>query len=76
MKMYGGRRMCDLLSLNYVSPSYTTIKRDAKKGVHFVPSEHTSIFAAIANIYKDAKTTCGIVGPILCILAEDETKVK
>ena len=62
--------MCDLFSLNYVSPSYSTIKRDAREGVHFVPGEHGSIFVAIASIYKDAKTSCGIVGPVPCILVK------
>ena len=45
MKMYGGRMMCDLFSLNYVNPSYSTIQLDARKGVHFVPGKHAFIFA-------------------------------
>ena len=38
--------------------------------------EHGEIFAAIANIYKDAKAAHGIVGSVPVILAEDETKVR
>ena len=52
MKMYGGRRMCDLFSLNYCNTSYSIIKHDARMGVNFVPGKHTSIFAAIASIYN------------------------
>jgi hypothetical protein len=33
MKIYGGRRMCNLLSLNFAAPSFSTIKRDNKKRV-------------------------------------------
>ena len=40
MKVYGGRRMCDLFALNFVGPNYSTIKRDLKKGVRILPGEH------------------------------------
>jgi hypothetical protein len=76
MKVYGGRRMCDLFALNYSGPSYSTIKRDNKKGIQHVSGEHGEIFAAVAEIYKDAKAAHGITGPIPVILAEDETKVR
>ena len=33
MKIYGGRHMCDLFSLNFGGPSYDTIKCQNKKGV-------------------------------------------
>lgn len=36
MKVYGGRRMCDLFALNYVGPSYNTVKRKSRKGVQHV----------------------------------------
>jgi hypothetical protein len=76
MKIYGGRRMCDLFTLNFAGPSYTTVKRENKKGVQFVPGEHPQIFACVAQIYKEAKSAHGIRGPVPVILAEDETKVK
>jgi hypothetical protein len=76
MKVYGGRRMCDLFALNYSGPSYSTIRRDNKKGIQHVSGEHGEIFAIVADIYKDAKDAHEIIGPIPVILAEDETKVR
>ena len=68
--------MCDLFSLNYCRPSYSTTKKENKKGVRFIGGEHSEVFASVAEIYKDAKIAHGIVGPVPVILAEDETKVK
>ena len=68
--------MCDLFALNYAGPSYNTMKREGRKGVQHVPAEHGEIFAALTEIYKDAKTAHQIVGPVSVILAEDETKVR
>lgn len=76
MKVYGGRRMCDLFQLNYDGPSYSTTKRECKKGVQFIAGEHSEIFASVAQIYRDAKAKHMIVGPVPILLAEDETKVK
>ena len=76
MKVYGGRRMCDLFSLNYAGPSYSTVKRENKKGIQHVPGEHGDIFAAVAEIYKDAKLAHNILGQVPVILAKDETKVR
>ena len=67
---------CDLFALNYDGPSYDTVKRDTRKGVHFVSGEHAQIFSNVADIYRKAKEAHGIVGPVPIILAEDETKVK
>jgi len=39
-KMYGGKRMVDLFSLNYGGPKMSTVVRENRKGVQFVPSEH------------------------------------
>ena len=55
MKIFGGRRMCDLYKLNYDGPSMTTIKRANKKGVQFLLGEHAGIFSCIAGIYRAAK---------------------
>ena len=76
MKMYGGRRMCDLFSLNFAGPNYSSIKCVNQKGVQFVPGEHIDIFRSVAQIYKEAKEAHKIQGPVPVILAEDETKVK
>jgi hypothetical protein len=76
MKIFGGRRMCDLFSLNYAGPNFSTIRRQNQKGVHFMPGKHASIFKAVAEIYKAAKEVYGVGGAVPVILAEDETKVK
>jgi hypothetical protein len=76
MRIYGGKRMCDLFSLNFGGPSYDCAKRENKKGVQFIAGEHSSVFATVVEIYREAKKTHGLVGPIPIILAEDETKVK
>jgi hypothetical protein len=33
MKIYGGRRMCDLFTLNFIGPSWSTMKRENQKGI-------------------------------------------
>jgi hypothetical protein len=76
MKIFGGRRMCDLFSINFHGPTLSTIKRQNAKGVQFVPGEHANIFKAVASIYKAAMSVHGIDGLVPVILAEDETKVK
>ena len=68
--------MCDLFSLNFGGPNYSFIKCVNQKDVQFVLGEHVDIFWSVAQIYKQAKETHGIIGPIPVILAEDETKVK
>ena len=75
MKVYRGQRMCDLFALKYCGSSYSTVKTYAKKGVQHVPGEHGEIFAALAEIYNNAKVAHGITGPVPVIPAEDETKV-
>lgn len=76
MKIYGGRRMCDLFALNFVGPSYSSTKRENKKGVQFIAGEHASIFKCVADIYRESKAAYRITGAVPVILAEDETKVK
>jgi hypothetical protein len=68
--------MCDLFSINFHSPTVSIIKCQNAKGVQFVPGEHANIFKVVASIYKAAMSIHGIDGPVLVILAEDETKVK
>ena len=76
MRIYGGRRMCDLFTLNFGGPSYDCTKRENKKGVQFIAGEHSALFAAVADIYREAKANHRVEGPVPVILAEDETKVK
>ena len=42
--------MCNVFSLNYCRSNYSTIKRDHRKGVQFVPSQHKEIFEAVVEI--------------------------
>jgi len=44
--------------------------------VQFVPSEHVVIFKCVAKFYKKTKQVHNIGGPIIVILAKNETKVK
>ena len=76
MRIYGGRRLCDLFALNFVGPNFDSIRRDSRKEVMFVAGEHADISKCVASIYLDAKAMHGISGPIPVILAKDETKVR
>jgi len=76
MNVYGGWQLCDLFALNFVGPSYDSVRRESRKGVIFNSREHTKIFKSIASIYVDAKVVHGNFGPIPVILVEDETKVR
>jgi hypothetical protein len=76
MKVYGGRRMCELFSLNFGAPSFSTVKKDNKRGVHFIAGEHAAFFQCVANIYVEVKAIQGVIGSIPVILAKDKTKVK
>jgi hypothetical protein len=76
MKVYGGRYMCDLFSLNYVGPSMNTTKRENKKVARFVSGKHIEDFRNVASIYKDVLCTHDITRSVLVIFAEDETKIK
>lgn len=68
--------MYDFLALNYVGPSYRRIKREIQNGIQFISGKHTKVFAAVVEIYRDAIHALNITGPMLVILAKDETKVK
>lgn len=41
--------MYDVFALNFNGLSYSTIKRDIKKGVQFVPGEHSEIFKVVVE---------------------------
>lgn len=44
MRIYGKRRLCDLFSLNFASPSLNSITSESRKGVIFILGEHAEIF--------------------------------
>ena len=76
MKIFGGRRMADLFSLNFCGPNCDTISRANKKRLHFILGERREIFQCIIDIYSKAMMAHSISRSILVILLEDETKVK
>ena len=69
MKVYGGRRMCNLFALNFVGPNYSTIKGDLKKGVQFLPVEHAEIFFVIVSVCRDTQIVHNIVDHVPVIFA-------
>jgi hypothetical protein len=76
MKIYGGRRMCDFFTLNFVGPSWNIMKSENQKGVQFPPGEHRQVFQSVVEAYRQAKVKCKVTGPIPIIIVENETKVK
>ena len=70
MKIFGGRRMCNLFSINFHGPTLSTIERQNAKGIFFLSGEHVHILKSVAAIYKSAMTTHGIQRPVPVILAE------
>jgi hypothetical protein len=52
LKIYRGMRTCDMFSLNFTGPTFSSVKRDNKKGVQFIPCEHKEVFQSVANIYR------------------------
>ena len=67
--------MCNLFALNYVGPSFSSIKRQNKKSICFIAGEHSVLFIQVAKIYENAMEAHGINGPVPVILLEDEMKV-
>lgn len=49
MKVYSGRHMCNLFSLNFSGPEITITKRENKRGVQFISGEHKEIFQTLNN---------------------------
>jgi hypothetical protein len=76
MKIYGGRWMCDLFSLNFAGPSYNTIRCENRKGIQFIAGKHAIIFQCVASIYREAKKPHELIGLVPVFLAKDEMKVK
>ena len=76
MKIYGGRNMVDKFVLNYAGPTLKNVKRENKRGLQFIFSEHWEIYGIVAKIYRYAKIAHVITWPIMTILPKDETKAK
>jgi len=76
MRIYEGSRLCDLFSFNFVGSNYDSIRREGRKEVAFISSEHADIFKSIVAIHVNAKAALVICTPIPIILVEDETKVR
>ena len=76
IKLWGGPRLHNFISLNMDGPSISTTLRQVKKSLTYIPGEHEHIFEAVGKIYASYKAKHGIYGPIPVCLAEDETIVK
>lgn len=73
MKIYSGRRMCDLLSSTLGILTTSHLKLRTKR----VCSLHLVCILKYSNTLRVAtKVTHNIQGHVLVILVEDETKVK
>ena len=51
MKLYGGKQMCDLFTLNFSGPNYSSTKCVNHKGVQFILGKYVDIFWSMAEIY-------------------------
>jgi hypothetical protein len=65
-----------MFSLNFVGPSYSSVKRDSKNGIQFILCEYKEVFQSVTQIYKQAMEHHGLQAPIPVIPAKDETKIK
>lgn len=68
--------MCDLIALNFVGPTFYTIKRENQKGVRSFMGEQPSIFHSIFDIYVEGQKPHNIVGLIPCIPGEEKSSIK
>lgn len=55
MRMYRGKSVCDLFTVNFGVPEMSIIKRTSRKRIQFISREHAEIFKSITEIYRDAK---------------------
>ena len=76
IKLWGGPRLHNFISLNMDGPSISTTLRQVRKSLTYILGEHEHIFEAVGKIYASYKAKHGIYGPIPVCLAEDETIVK
>ncbi|KAL2653154.1 hypothetical protein R1flu_021282 [Riccia fluitans] len=64
------------MSMNLLTPSLRTGKRNKSTFIPFLPRLQDSNFEEVAKKLTAAKALHGIIGDIAVILAEDETRVK
>ncbi|KAL2632676.1 hypothetical protein R1flu_004155 [Riccia fluitans] len=64
------------MSMNLLTPSLRTVKRNRSTFVPFLLGLQDSNFEEVAKILTAAKALHGITGDVAVILAEDETRVK
>ncbi|KAL2621273.1 hypothetical protein R1flu_001478 [Riccia fluitans] len=64
------------MSMNLLTPSLRTVKRNRSTFVPFLPGLPDSNFRDVAKILTAAKALHGITRDVAVILAEDETRVK
>ncbi len=74
--LHGGRHVVDCLATNGIGPTINTLQRDRRGMAVFRAGIHAEQFQFVAQIFSRLKARLGIVGPIPCFLAEDETCVK
>ncbi|KAL2620429.1 hypothetical protein R1flu_000634 [Riccia fluitans] len=73
---FGGRRVVNCMSMNLLTPSLRTMKRNRSTFIPFLLGLQDSNFEEVAKILTAAKALHGIIGDVAMILAEDETRVK
>ncbi|KAL3694044.1 hypothetical protein R1sor_007695 [Riccia sorocarpa] len=64
------------MSANLMTLSLRTAKRNRAQFVPFLPGVQAQNFAEVSKILEASKRYYGIVGDVLVILAEDETRIK
>ncbi|KAL2629882.1 hypothetical protein R1flu_014568 [Riccia fluitans] len=70
---FGGRRVVNCMSMNLLTPSLRTVKRNRSTFVPFLCGLQDSNFKEVAKILTAAKALHGIIGDVAVILAEDKT---
>ncbi|KAL2621312.1 hypothetical protein R1flu_001517 [Riccia fluitans] len=73
---FGGQQVVNCMSMNLLTPSLRTVKRNRSTFVPFLLGLQDSNFGEVAKILTAAKALHGITGDVVVILAEDETWVK
>ncbi|KAL2630890.1 hypothetical protein R1flu_015576 [Riccia fluitans] len=73
---FGGRQVVNCMSMNLLTPSLRTVKRNKSTFVPFLCGLQDSNFEEMAKILTAAKALHGIIGDVVVILAKDETRVK
>ena len=76
IKLWGGPRLHNFISLNLAGPSISTTLRQMRKSLPYIPGEHEYIFEVVGKIYASYKDKHCIEGPIHVCMAEDECVVK